>query len=80
MGLSPAQYQASMWVGGGEDTGLGSVAEPFLKTFEARIKYTADRLGVSPDVVMEKMLRGEMPLMAQGGSVDAAELAAKYGV
>jgi len=80
MGMSPAQYQASMWVGGGEDTGLGSVAEPFLKTFEARIKYTADRLGVSPDIVMEKMLKGEMPLMAQGGSVDAGELAAKYGV
>ena len=80
MGMSPAQYQASMWVGGGEDTGLGSVAEPFLKTFEARIKYTADRLGVSPDIVMEKMLKGEMPLMAQGGSVDAEELAAKYGV
>jgi hypothetical protein len=80
LGMSPAQYQASMWVGGGEDTGLGSVAEPFLKTFEARIKYTADRLGVSPDVVMEKMLKGEMPLMAQGGSVDAQELAEKYGV
>ena len=80
LGMSPAQYQASMWVGGGEDTGLGSVAEPFLKTFEARIKYTADRLGVSPDVVMEKMLKGEMPLMAHGGSVDTQELAAKYGV
>ena len=80
LGMSPAQYQASMWVGGGEDTGLGSVAEPFLKTFEARIKYTADRLGVSPDVVMEKMLKGEMPLMAQGGSVDVQELAEKYAV
>ena len=78
MGMSPAQYQASMWVGGGEDTGLGSVAEPFLKTFEARIKYTADRLGVSPDVVMEKMLKGETPLLARGGSVDVEKLAAKY--
>lgn len=80
MGMSPAQYQASMWVGGGEDTGLGSVAEPFLKTFEARIKYTADRLGVSPDVVMEKMLKGETPLLAKGGSVNTKQLAAKYDV
>lgn len=80
LGMSPAQYQASMWVGGGEDTGLGSVAEPFLKTFEARIKYTADRLGVSPDIVMEKMLKGEMPLMAEGGAVDAQQLAEKYEV
>jgi len=80
LGMSPAQYQASMWVGGGEDTGLGSVAEPFLKTFEARIKYTADRLGVDPEIVMEKMLKGEMPLMAQGGPVELEELSEKYDV
>lgn len=79
MGISPAQYQASMWVGGGEDTGLGSTAEPFLKTFEARIKYTADRLGVSPETVLEQMLAGKTPLLAKGGSVDVEKLADKYG-
>jgi hypothetical protein len=78
MGMSPAQYQASMWLGGAEDTGLGSTPEPFLKTFEARVRYTADRLGLPPEVVLEQMLKGETPLLAKGGHVDKAKLAAKY--
>jgi hypothetical protein len=68
-GISPAQYQASMWLGGGEDTGLGSAAEPFLGTLEARVRYTADQLGLPAEVVMEQMLKGEIPLLAKGGSV-----------
>lgn len=76
MGVSPAQYQAAMWLGGGETTGLGSAAEPFLGTFEARVRYTADRLGMDPEVVLDMMLKGEIPLLAEGGAVDAS-LAAK---
>lgn len=79
MGISPAQYQASMWLGGGDTTGLGSAAEPFVGTFEARVRYTADRLGMDPNTVLDMMLRGEIPLLAEGGSVDAEELAEKYG-
>lgn len=78
MGISPAQYQASMWLGGGEDTGLASAAEPFVGTFEARVRYTADRLGLDPEKVLEQVLAGEIPLLAEGGSVDAKALAAKY--
>lgn len=78
MGLSPAQYQASMWLGGGEDTGLGSAAEPFIGTLEARVRYTADRLGMDPERVLDMMLRGEIPLLAEGGSVDKDALFAKY--
>ena len=73
MGISPAQYQASMWLGGGEDTGLGSAPEPFLGTLEARARYTADRLGLDPDTVMNQMLKGEIPLLAEGGSVKAPD-------
>lgn len=80
MGISPAQYQASMWLGGGDTTGLGSAAEPFLGTFEARARYTADRLGMDPDVVLDMMLKGEIPFLAEGGSVDAQALAEKYDV
>lgn len=69
LGVSPAQYQAAMWLGGGETTGLGSAAEPFLGTLEARVRYTADRLGMDPDVVMDMMLRGEIPMLAKGGRV-----------
>ena len=71
MGISPAQYQAAMWLGGGEATGLASAAEPFVGTFEARVRYTADRLGMDPETVMEMMLKGEIPLLAKGGSVQS---------
>jgi hypothetical protein len=36
---------------------------------EARIKYTADRLGVKPEKVLKQMLQGKTPLLARGGSV-----------
>lgn len=77
LGVSPAQYQAAMWLGGGETTGLASASEPFVGTFEARVRYTADRLGMNPDQVLEMMLKGEMPLLAEGGAVDHEDLAVK---
>lgn len=77
MGISPAQYQAAMWLGGGETTGLGSAAEPFLGTFEARVRYTADRLGMDPEKVLDMMLKGEIPLLAEGGAVDREKMAVK---
>lgn len=78
LGVSPAQYQAAMWLGGGEDTGLASEVEPWLASMEKRIGYTADLLGMSADEVMEAVLKGKMPLLAKGGRVDAAALAQKY--
>lgn len=69
MGISPAQYQAAMWLGGGEDTGLGSAAEPFVASVEARVRYTADRLGMDPEKVMDMYLTGQIPLLRDGGRV-----------
>jgi hypothetical protein len=80
MGISPAQYQAAMWLGGGEQTGLGSAAEPFLETVEARVRYTADALGMDAERVLDMYLKGEIPLLAKGGEVDKEKLAEKYGV
>jgi hypothetical protein len=80
IGVSPAQYQAAMWLGGGEDTGLGSAAEPFLSTVDARVRYTADALGMNPEAVLDMYLKGEIPLLAQGGAVDADKLSEKYGM
>ena len=76
MGISPAQYQASMWLGGGDETGLGSAPEPFVATVEARVRYTADALGMDPEKLLEMYLKGDVPLMARGGSVKA--LSDKY--
>jgi hypothetical protein len=77
-GMSPAQYQASMWLGAGDMTGLGSPLEPWLQTFEARVLYTADRLGVDPEIVLDKVIRGEMPLFNKGGAVSKSALAVKH--
>ena len=77
LGMTPAQYQASMWVGAGDETGLGSALEPFLKTFEARVKYTADRLGVDPKTVLKGVMSGKTPLLAKGGSVKKSKFAVK---
>jgi hypothetical protein len=67
-----------MWLGGGEQTGLGSAAEPFLETVEARVRYTADALGMDAERVLDMYLKGEIPLLAKGGKVDGAALAKKY--
>lgn len=64
MGMSPAQYQASAWVGGGEETGLKSTADPFLKVFEQRVNLTAQKTGLSPKEVLRRTIRGEMPLLS----------------
>lgn len=66
MGLTPAQWQASAWLGGGEQTGLGSAAEPFLHTFERVVARTADKHGLSKAEVMRRFARGQMPLLGIG--------------
>jgi hypothetical protein len=66
MGMSPAQYQASAWVGGGAETGLKSSADPFLKVFESRVNLTAQKTGLSPEEVLKRTIRGEMPLLSAG--------------
>jgi hypothetical protein len=35
---------------------------------------------MDPDEVLNMMLRGEIPFLAEGGSVEARELAEKYDV
>ena len=78
MGLTPAQYQASMWIGGGDDTGLASAPEPFLDTLDSRVRYTGDRLNVDHEKVLDRLLRGETPLLATGGAAALDALASKY--
>jgi hypothetical protein len=71
MGLTPAQYQASGWLGAGNETGLGSPTEPLLRTFENRVRLTADKLKMDPRDVLRTFLKGGMslltPLAAIGG-------------
>ncbi len=64
--MTPAELQEKMWVGGGEDTGLGSDKETFLRKVAKRVQYTAARLAVDPEVVLQKIVRGEIPLLSVG--------------
>ena len=62
LGIHPAQYQASAWIGGAEETGVAN-AKPFTELFDVRVRHTADKMGISPMEVMKKFVRGEIPLM-----------------
>ena len=67
-GLSPAQTQASAWVGGGKLTGLASdESKPFLRFFQDRVYKTANELKMDPQDVMTRFIKGEMTLRASGG-------------
>jgi len=68
LGMTPAQYQASAWIGGGEQTGLKSGAEPFVATVEDRIGRTAAKTGLSKAEVLRRFIRGQMPLIGLGGA------------
>ena len=71
LGLSPAQTQASAWVGGGKLTGLASdESKPFLRFFQDRIYKTANELKMDPNDVMDRFIKGEMTLRASGGEVN----------
>jgi len=61
VGVTPAQWQSSVWVGAGKDTGLMSPPEPFMATFESKIRQTAKAMGLSPDELLDRFIRGEIP-------------------
>jgi hypothetical protein len=68
VGLTPAQAQASAWVGGGKLTGLVSDStKPFLGFLEDRVNLTAQRRGETSTEVLRKFIRGQAPLLSVGG-------------
>lgn len=71
LGMTPAQYQAAAWLGGGEETGLRSTADPFLKVFEDRVAKTADRTGKTKAQVLTDFIKGRQSLYSVGGAAGA---------
>jgi Large polyvalent protein associated domain 23 len=63
MGMTPAQYQASAWLGAGKETGLASPVEPFLRTLEDRIALTAQARGISKEQALREFIRAQRPLL-----------------
>lgn len=72
MGIPPAAYQSSGWVGGREATGVRD-ARPFAAVYDDLIGRTADQMEISPLEAMKRHFRGEIPLMPIGGSKEFAD-------
>jgi hypothetical protein len=65
LGLTPAQTQASAWVGGGKLTGLASdESKPFLQFMEDRINKTAEARGEAPKQTLKNFIRGRAALLS----------------
>jgi hypothetical protein len=63
MGISPAQLQAALWVGGGRVTGLRSLPTSFMGAFEQRLQKTAAERGGTPMKALLDFVRGKKPLL-----------------
>ena len=75
-GMTPAQTQAAAWAGGGDITGLGSVAgDPFMRSVENRAIKTAAERGITPAEALSQMMRGKAPLLGLGGAAVMGNLA-----
>jgi hypothetical protein len=78
LGLTPAQTQASAWVGGGKLTGLASdESKPFLRFLEDRVDLTAEKRGVTTKQALRDFIRGKSPLLGFGGAAAMGGLAAQ---
>tara|TARA_R100000306_G_C4350001_1_gene129618 strand:- start:83 stop:316 length:234 start_codon:yes stop_codon:yes gene_type:complete len=62
MGLTAAEFQASLWFGAESMTGVESPAERMIDTIEKRVRYAAEQLGVEPKIIFEQYIKGEIPL------------------
>lgn len=65
VGLTPAQTQASAWIGGADHTGLKSdESKPFLRFFQDRVYHTARERNMDPQDVLSQFIKGKMPLLS----------------
>jgi hypothetical protein len=71
-GLTPAQYQAALWVGAREITGMDSPPVSFLELFERRIELTAQKHGQSTTETLRKFIAGDQPLLSVAAPVPQA--------
>ena len=62
LGIHPAQYQSSAWIGGADQTGVAD-PRPFMELFDIRLRHTAEKMGEPVSKVLKKFINGEIPLM-----------------
>jgi hypothetical protein len=67
MGLHPAQYQSSGWVGSAGLTNMTSPPDPMLRIFENRLEKTAEEKGISKPAALKQFIRGRLRLSMMEG-------------
>jgi hypothetical protein len=67
LGLTPAQWQSSVWVGADDITGVDD-SRPFLEVFDDLVDRTARRDGVEPEEALSNFIQGRSPLFQMGGA------------
>jgi hypothetical protein len=68
MGLTPAQFQAALWVGGGRVTGLRSLPTSFMGIVENRLAQTAQKRGITPQQALQDWITNKAPLLSVGAA------------
>lgn len=77
MGLDPAEFQAALWVGADEITGVAD-SRNLTAAMNQRIAATAEKHGISEEEALEKFIEGEvllnqlLPALMGGGAAGGA--------
>jgi hypothetical protein len=71
LGVPPAMGQSLGWFGLGNMTNLKSAPKTLTELLGDRVNVTSQYLGEDPDAVFKMFSQGQIPLMNQGGAVNA---------
>ena len=74
LGMTPAQFQASVWVGAGAETGVADV-RPFIDVFNDVVVETAEKRGITPAEALKQFVRGEKPLLGLAAAITGGTIA-----
>lgn len=74
LGMTPAQFQASVWVGAGDETGVADV-RPFLDVFNDVVVETAKKRKITPADALRQFIRGEKPLLGLAAAITGGTIA-----
>lgn len=74
-GMTPAQFQASLWMGAGEATGLAEESKgSFMQIFRNALDNRANELGISRREMLDMFINNRIPLSALIGAPAAGLL------
>ena len=69
-GMTPAQFQASLWMGAGDMTGLADESQgTFMNLFRRSLDKRAEERGLTREEMLLDFLKNNAPLSVAGGGV-----------